>query len=302
MEPLFQVSQLYSSILLQGFHYSRVEAGWSYPRHRHPLYEFIFCVKGELDQRVENETYRLREGDALLVKAGLYHQSRETTGRTEYVVFHFDVEVKEVRMILQLMKSPLISADAGPSSGASSGGEPIRERMLRLIGEFDMAEAAPDDAAAAPNGGLADRLAASVRMLRMQTHVLETICLLADDALRRTGIYERSALNPVQINRAYELACRLDTYSADKITIQDAAQHIGVDRSYLSTCFKQVYGLSPIDYYRQARIRSAKQLLQHTDLSIEAIAFRLSFSSAAHFSAYFKKTVGVSPLKYRQNV
>jgi len=42
----------------------------------HPGQEFIYCIKGEVEYRVENNTYRLKPGDSLMLEATRTHHVR----------------------------------------------------------------------------------------------------------------------------------------------------------------------------------------------------------------------------------
>ena len=54
------------------------------------------------------------------------------------------------------------------------------------------------------------------------------------------------------------------------------------------------------DYIRAVRVERAKLMLSASELPIQEIADRLQFCSRAHFSDVFKKLVGVTPAKYRE--
>lgn len=48
-----------------------------------------------------------------------------------------------------------------------------------------------------------------------------------------------------------------------------------------------------------ARVRAGSMLLAHSDDKIESIARKVGCSSASHFAALFRKTLGETPLQYR---
>ncbi|TKK66182.1 helix-turn-helix domain-containing protein [Ilyomonas limi] len=76
------------------------------------------------------------------------------------------------------------------------------------------------------------------------------------------------------------------------------AQHL--HPNYLSNVIKSKTG-KPITVWITAKtIAEAKSLLQNTSETIKEITYRLGFSETAHFSNYFKKHTGISPVEYRK--
>jgi AraC family transcriptional regulator of arabinose operon len=83
------------------------------------------------------------------------------------------------------------------------------------------------------------------------------------------------------------------------ITLQDLCSHFHYSPSRFSSLFKQRTGYSPIDYFIQLKMQKASQLLDFTDQSIKDVAFTFGFDDPYYFSRRFRKTIGVSPKKYR---
>jgi len=64
--------------------------------------------------------------------------------------------------------------------------------------------------------------------------------------------------------------------------------------------FKEIMGVSPVDYLITARMRKAQHLLLFTDLSITEIAEDVGLNDVFYFSKQFKNYHHVSPLNYRK--
>jgi AraC-like DNA-binding protein len=60
-----------------------------------------------------------------------------------------------------------------------------------------------------------------------------------------------------------------------------------------------VMGVRPAQHYRLLRLRYARWLLDHTDLSITEIALDSGFADCAHFSRKFKALHGFTPTDAR---
>lgn len=84
------------------------------------------------------------------------------------------------------------------------------------------------------------------------------------------------------------------------ITIEDIASYVGLSRSHLFRSFETVLGQSPKEYLTEFRMKQACYLLEHTSLSITAIANSLGFDNSLYFSKIFHKEIGTSPKIWRK--
>ena len=82
--------------------------------------------------------------------------------------------------------------------------------------------------------------------------------------------------------------------------INDVAQKIGINRSYLTSIFRQQMGISPQEYLMQYRMDKAREILLESDISVQEIALRVGYDNALTFSKIFKSYYGLSPAYYRQ--
>lgn len=85
-----------------------------------------------------------------------------------------------------------------------------------------------------------------------------------------------------------------------KISITEMSNHIGLDRSYLGSIFKEQLDISPRDFVINYRIDKACELMKNDNLSIGDISRSVGYDDPLLFSKIFKKNRGVSPSKYRQ--
>lgn len=85
-----------------------------------------------------------------------------------------------------------------------------------------------------------------------------------------------------------------------RITVEELAKQIGVNRTYLSGKFSEQVGMSISQYSILIRIRAAENMLKYSEASISYIADYLCFSSQSHFGREFKKKNGISPSEYRK--
>ena len=83
------------------------------------------------------------------------------------------------------------------------------------------------------------------------------------------------------------------------IKVEQVADYIGIDRSYLYLLFRKETGMSPSEYLVTFRLTRAAELLKLTALSVESVAFSCGYQDALVFSKAFRRKYGISPLKFR---
>jgi signal transduction histidine kinase/DNA-binding LacI/PurR family transcriptional regulator/AraC-like DNA-binding protein len=94
------------------------------------------------------------------------------------------------------------------------------------------------------------------------------------------------------------MACIHRRYT-ESLSREDIAKSIGMSADYLTDCFRQELGITPMIYLRRYRIHQARDLLTCTDRSIMQIALEVGFSDNAHFTRTFQREVGMTPRAYR---
>ena len=87
-----------------------------------------------------------------------------------------------------------------------------------------------------------------------------------------------------------------------KLTINNMAKYIGIDRSYLGSLFKQYMGISPKQYIMKFRIDKSCELMRNPILSIGDISRSVGYEDQLLFSKTFKKIMGMSPRDYRKSL
>jgi YesN/AraC family two-component response regulator len=108
-----------------------------------------------------------------------------------------------------------------------------------------------------------------------------------DDELSANSFIVRQAL-------AY-----LEKNYAEKLTLQDLADHCFVSQWHLSKLLNKHTGKSFYDLLNATRIRAAKKLLSDPKLKIGDICELVGYADTGHFSRVFKKIEGISANEYR---
>lgn len=86
-----------------------------------------------------------------------------------------------------------------------------------------------------------------------------------------------------------------------ELSVQDICRVSSISKTLLYDSFHQRFHCTVSDYINARRVDRSKELLTHTDTSIEEISQKVGFSSASYYSKIFKKYTGTSPLQYRKS-
>lgn len=87
---------------------------------------------------------------------------------------------------------------------------------------------------------------------------------------------------------------------AEPLDVPTMARHAMVSTRTFSRRFRAETGTTPHRWVLQQRLLQARRLLEASDRSIEDVAARCGFGSAAAFRTHFKAETGTSPLAYRR--
>ncbi|WP_325063179.1 AraC family transcriptional regulator [Halovulum marinum] len=84
-------------------------------------------------------------------------------------------------------------------------------------------------------------------------------------------------------------------------TLAALAKEAAMSRSAMVARFTHLIGHSPMQYLTLWRMQIAARLLADSSMKVASVGHEIGYESEAAFSRVFKKTVGVSPARWRAN-
>lgn len=93
----------------------------------------------------------------------------------------------------------------------------------------------------------------------------------------------------------------IDRHPTGRISNAQIGSDLSYNPNYLNKLMIQHTGMTLHQYVLQSRLEYAMTLLHTTDRPVNDIALELGFHSLSHFSNYFKKETGTTPVQYRRN-
>ena len=134
--------------------------------------------------------------------------------------------------------------------------------------------------------------------------LLSTLKLLLDHCSR---FYERQFITREHIHSTFLKKFKVllsDFYQSESHEIKVPsvayfAQSLNLSTNYFGDLIRKETGFSAQQYIQKHIIHIAKYELEHSELTIKEIAYRLGFKYPQHFSRLFKKKTGFTPHQYK---
>lgn len=92
----------------------------------------------------------------------------------------------------------------------------------------------------------------------------------------------------------------LEANFARQITLDDVAEHVGMDRFGLCRFYRQTQGVTVMEQLRRIRIAKAKQYLRYASCSVEETGALCGYPSPSYFGKLFRQETGLTPREYRE--
>lgn len=91
----------------------------------------------------------------------------------------------------------------------------------------------------------------------------------------------------------------MDMNYSKSIKVSDVASHVGLNRSYFFTIFKDQLHLSPQEYLTRLRMQKACELFAYPEATVASVANSLNYEPSVFFR-HFKRIMGISPSEYKK--
>ena len=234
------------------------------PDHLHSQMEILMVLEGETELRINGEDRLVRSGEAAVLFPNQlhgYYDPRLNDG----VILIFDAA-----LLPELAVNWENAVPGNPVVPLDEDGLYCLRRLYAIC----MDEEEPKE------------------RCRALTRLLMTAML---PALRPETASKTPVQEPLYLALEY-----ISAHSAEPITLQQTARHVGVNSYYLSHLMNDRLRMGFREYLNALRVERAQELLRSTGKSVEEIGEACGFGTLRTFDRAFQRQCGVTPRQYRQ--
>lgn len=247
------------------------------PYHWHMDCELVLVEEGSLPISVDNLRFDLRAGEALLIPPGAVHGSAQPSGVYRCIVFDL----------------PMLFAPSSPNM------EAIRHC-------FDASGSAPifipaDSPAATFVQGIFRTAKRPSREVALPAVCGNLLCLFAaaNEEIGK-GHLPTAVFSHAQTDKVKAVILFIRRNYQKKLTLQDLAEHVGLNKDYLCRLFKSVIGKPPVRYLIEHRIKCSEKILLSPTGTVTDAALASGFDDIGYYIRQFSEVHGVTPLQFRR--
>ena len=111
---------------------------------------------------------------------------------------------------------------------------------------------------------------------------------------RRSGPGRK--VHPDDISRLEEIRrALLDGYQDACPPIEEAARKAAMSPTKFKTLFKQIYGHTYYQFYKNVRMHKARELLEQQRMNVSEVGYLLGYNNLGKFTKAFKTVFSVAP-------
>lgn len=256
-----------------------------FPRHRHEFSELVIVTGGKGTHVVGQESWPVAAGDVFVIGGMEAHEYRDLENLTL------------VNILFQADRLKIDPADLAqlPGYHALFGGDSGRRRRPRFDHSLHLAPRA-----LGPLLALVDQLDDELRHRGPGFRFLGRVVFMQIVGyLCRCYGHLRGA-DSRNLHRINEVVSFLEANTTRPVKLDHLAKLAHMSKRNFIRAFRDATGVTPIAYSIQLRINRAAALLRSDAESITEVAFCVGFTDSNYFTRQFRKLVGASPRRYRE--
>jgi len=261
------------------YHIANVKRSFQIPVHWHDEFEIIYVKSGFLTVSISGENYIGKPGDAFVVSPGNLHFMGSQTGNVDYFTFLFPLKYISFRTDDILDDKLLEPLNSGHLMISPEIEDTVKEQCEQLVEIYGAKKEESQSKITA-------QIKTKIILLQFILELWKKGFIVENDTGGKNTV-EKEMVSYIQQN------------FTGKILLKEFGEQFHLSEKYISRYFKEHFHITISQYVTYLRLEHAKQLLQDTDIPVTEVAMQSGYQNVSYFIRSFKKTYGMSPLKYR---
>ena len=261
------------------YHIKNEGRSFQIPIHWHDEFEIIYVKSGFLTVSISGENYIGKPGDAFVVSPGNLHFMGSQTGNVDYFTFLFPLKYISFRTDDILDDKLLEPLNSGHLIISPEIEDTVKEQCEQLVEIYGAKKEESQSKITA-------QIKTKIILLQFILELWKKGFIVENDTSGKNTV-EKEMVSYIQQN------------FTGKILLKEFGEQFHLSEKYISRYFKEHFHITISQYVTYLRLEHAKQLLQDTDIPVTEVAMQSGYQNVSYFIRSFKKTYGMSPLKYR---
>ena len=261
------------------YHIANAKRSFQIPIHWHDEFEIIYVKSGFLTVSISGENYIGKPGDAFVVSPGNLHFMGSQTGNVDYFTFLFPLKYISFRTDDILDDKLLEPLNSGHLIISPEIEDTVKEQCEQLVEIYGAKKEESQSKITA-------QIKTKIILLQFILELWKKGFIVENDTSGKNTV-EKEMVSYIQQN------------FTGKILLKEFGEQFHLSEKYISRYFKEHFHITISQYVTYLRLDHAKQLLQDTDIPVTEVAMQSGYQNVSYFIRSFKKTYGMSPLKYR---
>ncbi len=243
--------------------------------HWHEVVEIDCVLKGKVYYTVEGVTYKLEQGDIIVVGGGMIHSGRCSEGNTieETAAEVMTIQVNKDVFHYSNYDDPVFEVFHPKENNAE-----ILPVLMRIKTVFQQQ--------------------LPYYEVLLNSSLLE-LCYHLLIQQSEQGISNRSANSGN--NEIKEALQYIENHCRERLALEDVASALKYNTSYFSRLFHQYTGFTFVEYLNRCRTVAAANTLLGSDKTTSEIALDCGFPNVSSFITFFKRQYKMTPESYRKS-
>ncbi|GFP74726.1 AraC family transcriptional regulator [Clostridium fungisolvens] len=235
--------------------------------NEHCIFQYTLSGSGEI--RISDKVYALKKGDAFLIKIPDNHHYYlpESSDKWEFIYIHLYGQGSIVQC------TDLLSSYGNVFKLSSDS--PVITYLWKVYWD-------------AVNNNIEDGYQTSSFAYNFIMELHRSKVVLENNISSKYSLSIESVINFIEHNFSTEL------------TLDDLAKIANMSKFHFNRTFNAVVGTTPWNYLTKIRLEKSVELLLKDNISIDCIAKKVGFSGENYFSKVFRKYLGISPGRFRE--